>query len=185
MDFSNTFIYYLESGYIFYALFILYLLWSVYYILTLRRNSFYEKPLGQDGAPVAKAGSDQVVTTGILIDLDGSESIGENLSYMWTQVEGEIVDLVDVGTKNPKFTPDKPGVYRFSLKVKDDKGRESLSDDVSILVSASENLNHELKELLLVMDELFGKLPKKEVKKFVKTEHYQTYKKALHEYGVR
>ncbi len=184
MEFSNTFFYYLEGGYVFYALFVLYLLWSLYYIFTLRRTFSPEL----SGIPIAKAGSDQIVTANNLITLDGSESLdsyGENLSYVWIQVEGEIVDLVDSATKNPKFTPVNPGVYRFSLKVKNDKGEESLSDDVSVLVSASESSKEELKKLFLVMDELFGKLPKKEIKKFVKTEYYQTYKKALHEYGVR
>lgn len=184
MGFGYTFLYYLESGYVFYALFVLYLIWSFYYIFTSRRISFPEL----SEIPVAKAGSDQIVTANNLITLDGSESSdsgGGNLSYTWIQVEGEIVDLVDSASKNPKFTPVNPGVYRFSLKVKNDKGKESLSDDVSVLVSAGENSKEELKELLLVMDELFGKLPKKEIKKFVKTEHYQTYKKMLHEYGVR
>ena len=104
-----------------------------------------------------------------LITLDASESFdpdGGNLSYLWEQVEGETVDLVDTATKNPKFTPANPGVYRFSLKVKNDKGKESVTDDVSVLVSANGN-SENLRELFLVMDELFGKLPKREVKKFV------------------
>ena len=177
----NAFLYYFEGGYIFYALFILYLIWSVYYIFSLRKTPFNRL----SGIPFAKAGSDQVVVASNLVTLDGSESSGENLSYIWTQIEGETIDLVDLATKNPKFTPANSGVYRFSLKVKDDKGKESAADDVSILVSASENSKEELKKLFLVMDELFGKLPKKEVRRFIRTEYYQTYKKALHEYGVR
>lgn len=181
MDFMNAFLYYLEKGYLFYALFILYLLWSVYYIFHLRKTDSGEL----SKSLIAKAGSDQVVVTGNLVTLGDSEPSGENLGYIWAQIEGETVDLVDLATKNPKFTPVNPGVYRFSLKVKDDKGKESTADDVSVLVSVSENSREELRKLFLVMDELFGKLPKKEVKRFIKTEHYQTYKKALHEYGVR
>lgn len=181
MAFLDALNYYFGKGYIFYALFILYIFWTLWYIFIVRKNS--SGNLTETLA--AKAGSDQVVTTGNQVTLDGSESSGENLTYVWTQIEGEVVDLVDSATKNPKFTPANPGVYRFSLKVKNDKGKDSVADDVSVLVSASEGSKEELKKLFLVMDELFGKLPKKEVKKFIKTEHYQTYKKALHEYGVR
>jgi len=184
MEFINIFLYYLDKRYVFYALFVLYLIWSISYIFYNSRKISSSK---KEGIPIAKAGSDQIVTSDNLITLDASESFdpdGGNLSYLWEQVEGETVDLVDTATKNPKFTPANPGVYRFSLKVKNDKGKESVTDDVSVLVSANGN-SENLRELFLVMDELFGKLPKREVKKFVKTVHYQIYKKALHEHGVR
>jgi len=92
---------------------------------------------GENLAPIANAGIDQSVNVNSVVTLDGSSSYdpdGDDLSYSWTQMEGSLVKLEGSATKNPRFTTEKPGRYKFSLVVIDDKGGSSQPDEVLIMV---------------------------------------------------
>jgi hypothetical protein len=55
-------------------------------------------------APQADAGPDQVVNTGDIVTLDGTKSIGGYLTFSWTQVSGDPVQLLNANTAKPTFT---------------------------------------------------------------------------------
>lgn len=74
--------------------------------------------------PIANAGPNQTVHLGSLVMLDGSASTDPTpgtspLSYLWSQIQGSKVTLNGPNTVKPTFKPILPGVYKFSLKVKD------------------------------------------------------------------
>ncbi|MBI4159082.1 PKD domain-containing protein [Candidatus Woesearchaeota archaeon] len=91
----------------------------------------------ENKAPIANAGNDQTVKINNIVTLDGSLSYdpdGDGISYSWIQTEGPLVNLLGSATKNPRFTAETMGRYKFSLTVIDDKGKESLPDEVITLV---------------------------------------------------
>ena len=75
--------------------------------------------------PVANAGSNQVVTTGTLVQLDGSASSdvdGHPLTYRWSFNSipaNSTAKLSSTTTVNPTFTADKAGFYVVQLIVND------------------------------------------------------------------
>ncbi len=87
---------------------------------------------GANQPPVADAGSDQTVTAGTQVTLDGSGSVDPDdgiTEYMWTQSEGPAVKLSDASVMNPTFlapevTPDGAKLS-FELTVKDAGGLQS------------------------------------------------------------
>ena len=85
--------------------------------------------------PVARVDSDEVV--GDEVELNGSGSSdqdGDSLSYSWTQVEGPTgVTLQGAGSVKARFTPTRPGLYRFRLVVNDGTVA-SAPDEVRITV---------------------------------------------------
>ncbi len=62
--------------------------------------------------------------------------------------------------------------------------RELITKEKEITERIEEKTDEEVKKLLIVMDELLGKLPKDVIDKFVKSEEYKLYKKVLDRYGV-
>jgi hypothetical protein len=88
-------------------------------------------------APLANAGSDNVVDKGFTITLSGQNSSDANndaLTYLWTVDEapqGSIIDDTNNTSVNFQFIPDIIGMYRFSLTVNDDT-TDSAPDQVSI-----------------------------------------------------
>jgi hypothetical protein len=87
--------------------------------------------------PTANAGSDQTVTTGTLVTLNGSgssDSDGFISTYSWTQTGGTSVTLSGSGS-NRTFTPATAGVRTFQLTVTDDDGATN-SDTVTVTVNA-------------------------------------------------
>lgn len=78
-----------------------------------------------NSAPVAHAGSNQTVTEGDTVTLDGSRSAdadGDLITYAWhivSKPEGSAAVLVGADTVSPTFTADLPGVYVFGLVVDD------------------------------------------------------------------
>jgi len=90
---------------------------------------------------VADAGDDRIVNESVKVSLDGSESHdpeNQKLSYEWTQVSGETVNLSSISSVNPSFTSpivnnNEIKVLTFDLKVFDDNGRKSI-DSVVITV---------------------------------------------------
>ncbi len=108
----------------------------------MRRGGGSDSPSGDGGdsgntAPVAKAGTDQSVTTGTLVMLDGSASSdadGDQLTYNWaftSRPAGSTSTLSDPAIAKPTFTADLDGTYVLSLTV-NDSTVSSQADSVTI-----------------------------------------------------
>jgi len=88
-----------------------------------------------DNTPVARAGMDQDVDP-TLVTLDGSASFdpnGDPLSFSWSQVAGQEVELSDASAARPTFLGKRSDTYRFRLVVSDGKVN-SLADTVDVTV---------------------------------------------------
>ena len=98
-------------------------------------------PSSANSAPIANAGSDQVVQTGSTVNLDGSSSSdpdGDSLSHTWQFVSkpgGSSASLTGASTATPTFTADVDGTYEVELTVSD--GGLSSSDTVVVTASSS------------------------------------------------
>jgi serine protease len=90
------------------------------------------------GAPAAAAGADQVVLPSTPVTLNGSASSdfdGAIVSYSWTQVAGEPVDLIGSNGPVASFTaPANSGTLTFELEVTDDEGQRG-KDRVDVIVN--------------------------------------------------
>ena len=87
-------------------------------------NRTSQKVTVPNQTPIANAGPNQTVRLGSLVILDGSVSTDPTpgtspLSYAWSQTQGSKVTLNGPNTAKPSFKPTLPGVYKFSLTVKD------------------------------------------------------------------
>ncbi|MFC5583813.1 choice-of-anchor D domain-containing protein [Nitratireductor kimnyeongensis] len=97
--------------------------------------------------PTANAGSDQTVTSGAAVSLNGSASssndAGQSLTYSWSQTSGPAVTLAGASTATPSFTSPTlaPGasnaILTFQLTVND--SMEAASDAVTITVTPPPN----------------------------------------------
>ena len=90
-------------------------------------------------APVANAGVDQVVFTNLLVTLDGSASNDPDgnypLTFLWSQVGGLPVTLINPGTVSPTFVaPNLAAILSFQLIVTDSLGASSSPDYVNVTV---------------------------------------------------
>ena len=96
-----------------------------------------------NSAPVANAGTDQNVTTGTLVTLDGSGSSdadGDTLSFSWSFTSvpaGSSAALSAATVAAPTFTPDLDGDYVLALVVNDGTD-DSVADSV-IITSTTAN----------------------------------------------
>lgn len=94
-----------------------------------------------NGAPVANAGTDQVVYTGTLVKLDGTMSTdpdGNTLTYAWnfaSRPSGSGAALSSTTDSRPTFVPDVAGNYVVQLTVND--GAMSGGPD-SVLITAQD-----------------------------------------------
>ena len=93
-------------------------------------------------SPVSKAGSDQLISLGDTVTLNGSLSSDANtadeLSYQWSFLRkpvGSSAEITDSGSIRASFIADKPGDYKISLRVSD----EVLSSIDNVTVS-TENI---------------------------------------------
>jgi len=92
-------------------------------------------------APVSDAGPDQVVASGNVVTLDGSDCFdpdGDNLTFNWTLTSmptGSTAVLSGDTSAQPAFTADLPGDYVISLVVSDGRA-SSASDTVSVTANA-------------------------------------------------
>jgi len=79
----------------------------------------------QNTPPVADAGDDQSVVTGVQVTLDGSGSTdvdGDSLTYAWALTSipaGSLASLDEPGAVRPRFVADRPGTYVAQLVVDD------------------------------------------------------------------
>ncbi|HET8891811.1 MAG TPA: PKD domain-containing protein [Candidatus Angelobacter sp.] len=79
----------------------------------------------KNSPPVANAGPDQTITTGAMVQLDGSRSTdvdGDALTYSWSFVSvpaGSTATLSNSHIVNPTFVADKKGSYTVQLVVND------------------------------------------------------------------
>ena len=91
----------------------------------------------QGHRPVADAGSDITAVLGRSVQLDGSKSSdidGDQLTPSWSftsRPKNSGVNLADVHTMHPTFTPDVDGDYVIKLTVYDG-GQTSLADTVTV-----------------------------------------------------
>ena len=91
--------------------------------------------------PIADAGSDQTVKSGVLVTLDGSDSSDPGghlpLTFGWTQTGGTPVDLSSNVISQPTFTaPDvaEQTILTFTLVVTNSIGQVSPPDGVTVTV---------------------------------------------------
>lgn len=84
-------------------------------------------------APVANAGTDQSVTAGTTVTLDGSASTGDGITYSWAHTSGPsaLAALSDPAAAKPFYTPTTSGVDVWTLTVTARSGQTS-TDSVSI-----------------------------------------------------
>ena len=101
-----------------------------------------------NSAPVAEAGDDQSVTTGVEVTLSGSATDPDTddvLTYAWTHTStggdtpATVIPLTNATTDTATFTPDTAAVLIFTLTVTDDSGDSATNTDtdtVTITVTA-------------------------------------------------
>jgi len=107
----------------------------------LASDSVFIEAVAANIAPIAHAGSDQSITQGDTVNLDGSQSSDanlDNLTYQWgfsSKPVGSTAILSNDISVTPQFTPDLTGEYILSLTVNDGV-LSSTSDSVVITVYA-------------------------------------------------
>ena len=99
-----------------------------------------EVPDEPNEAPEADAGPNQTVRAGRRVVLNGRMSLdpeGGRLRYHWSQIRGAKVPLLDLNMPKASFrAPDvsEPKLFRFSLRVTDEKEADSLLAYVDVIV---------------------------------------------------
>lgn len=94
-------------------------------------------------APVASAGPDRNAFVGVEVQLDGSGSSdvdGDALSFAWQLVSrptGSTATLSGANTVQPRFTPDRRGLFVVRLTVDDGRGSTS-SDEVTVSTESTD-----------------------------------------------
>jgi len=98
-------------------------------------------PLPTNVPPTASAGTNQTVSGGVLVTLNGTGSIdsdGSIASYAWTQTAGTAVTLSNAAASQPTFTAPSVGAtatLTFSLVVTDNGGLASAASTVNVTVT--------------------------------------------------
>lgn len=106
-------------------------------------GSSNQNPGNANTAPVANAGTNQNISTGSTVSLDGSASTdpeNDTLTYVWSfssRPAGSAAALTDADTATPTFVADVSGQYDIQLVVKDGQA-DSDPDNVTV-VAASGN----------------------------------------------
>lgn len=89
--------------------------------------------------PVARAGADREVPGDSTVTLNGSTSQGTNLTYLWRQVGGGLVELQNADSAQatfvaPPYSPAGINRLEFELEVRDNRGRRSTDRIVITMV---------------------------------------------------
>jgi MYXO-CTERM domain-containing protein len=98
--------------------------------------SLFPHALAAGAAPTAEAGLGVLAYVGDTVVLNGtgsSDPEADNLTYVWTQVQGPSVEIEGATTAEPSFVIDAPGAYGFALVVNDGTS-DSLPDEVVFFV---------------------------------------------------
>src|SRR5690606_20800707 len=96
--------------------------------------------VGDLQAPIANAGSDQSVSTGQSVTLNGSQSSdpqGYNLSYSWVQISGPTANLSNANSSKATFLAAAEGTYEFRLTVSN--GTLSSQDTVRVVAEEAQH----------------------------------------------
>lgn len=95
---------------------------------------------GNDAAPAAAAGVDQIVAPGASVTLNGGGSKAFNSktisSYMWSQTAGPTVTLNNANTASASFTAPATGTLTFRLQVTDSAAKTG-TDLASVRVNSA------------------------------------------------
>ncbi len=109
-------------------------------------------------APIAHAGDDQTVVSGVSVKMNGtgsSDPDGDNLTYLWefneTPADSTAV-FTDSTAVDPAFTAGSPGIYLISLTVND--GTLSNTDTVIITISNAPTANAGDNQVVTLSDEV-------------------------------
>jgi len=115
---------------------------DVYYFeLTVSDGSIYSVPdsvmiVVGNRAPFAEAGDERTCEPRQEVTLDGSASYDldedDTLSYIWSQISGPSIELLEPNTQTPRFTPYLIGEYVFELIV-NDGAANSIPDTVTVI----------------------------------------------------
>lgn len=98
--------------------------------------------------PEADAGSDQTVNEGSVVTLEGiasSDPDGDELTYSWSQIDGETIESISTTSPNPTFTapnidpPSTSTTLTFELTV--DDGNGGSDSDTVVIVIQDEDVN--------------------------------------------
>jgi hypothetical protein len=90
----------------------------------------YAAPLEPGKPPVADAGPDQIVQSGQVVHLDGTNSTGSYIQYSWTQIAGEPVTILSPTSATPSFVAPDVAIadskeMTFSLTVSNSFGKDA------------------------------------------------------------
>ena len=91
--------------------------------------------------PRADAGPDQTVHEGAPVVLDGTQSAGGNLTYLWTQISGPAVALSDPESSNPTFTAPAVGPGGATLEFQLIVSSASIESEPDTVVVTVKNFN--------------------------------------------
>lgn len=96
-------------------------------------------PSSANVPPVANAGTDQTVSVGSTVNLDGSLSVdpnGDKLTYAWSLTSRPLASnsqISGAALLKPQFIADATGIYEVSLTVNDGKVSSIFVDKINII----------------------------------------------------
>lgn len=100
-------------------------------------------PTPQNIAPTANAGADQTVSTGSMVELDGSlstDSNGDTLTFAWSitaKPSGSKSQITAPSMVKSRFVADTTGIYEVTLLVSDGKAASAAKDILNIVAISS------------------------------------------------
>ena len=98
-------------------------------------------PSSANMPPIANAGTDQNVTNGATVSLNGALSTdpnGDHLTYLWSFAAKPLTSNTSISTptsENAQFIADVPGTYDVKLMVNDGKVNSTVGDIISIVAT--------------------------------------------------
>jgi hypothetical protein len=122
-------------------------------------RSAQQAPPPPNQPPVANAGSNQTVTVGTLVTLNGTASFDpdngpSSLTFSWTQTSGPAVTLTGANTATPSFTPTLAGTYVFSLVVNDGAANSAPASVTITVVPSTQPVAQQIQSLIVQVESL-------------------------------